>query len=656
MQEDEGKQKADTDEERDSDLDEGDPEQALPELPRLVDMGPPIVRYCRKDDLFWNSVMREEDTPPPGEERMRDRKVEKYPYYRVEEPSRPARRKNEELVELEAKEARNVQDSVPQTRKGKEKADVPLGSSPKPRERSHYLETAFPSNSTAKGPTTSDAVHLSQESTPSPPPLPPRPAYHSSKLRTGSSQTTTTPRTSKDFDESVLLPVDRSMYIYRNEEGQRRLVLPSTPQQHLAMSEPSHPFWRRSPSPQPSPHREQSTGLTWNVALNRILEHELVDPAMKEGVRERIKESKRQNGDSMDRFVSAVDVGLVPNFSYPIAGSAFYDRLLTERLQQPQQEELENAYRPRTGFTVEGEPPPYEATPDIQGGSGDWPLPNQPLPNGVPPRSSSPASSLNTTYSDPTHARPSGLATTPEVALYRLLSSPSPRCSPLTTISHHERTIATQTKLIRKLHKNFDKLREKNEYLIERNIALEDEVLPKVAGWLEQAQWKVGELEVVVAGLKEEGEAVWECLAWVEGVLRSCWKREREVMGLMRGMRESVQAQGLAQGQANGLLRRLFGGRTSSQISLGPTTEGQHTHAAGSTPRGSPRAASRSSLLNSELDTLAAMTERNLKSLRGNIEEMDRMIKHCALLREKVRQFERSTKDDEPRAEGWRDV
>jgi hypothetical protein len=78
---------------------------------------------------------------------------------------------------------------------------------------------------------------------------------------------------------------------------------------------------------------QKPTILTWNSCLNAILNNATLDPAMKIVVRNRMKSSKTANGNSKDEhfFFSATEAGLVPNFSYPVTRSPFFDRLAAEK-------------------------------------------------------------------------------------------------------------------------------------------------------------------------------------------------------------------------------------------------------------------------------------------------------------------------------------
>jgi hypothetical protein len=72
------------------------------------------------------------------------------------------------------------------------------------------------------------------------------------------------------------------------------------------------------------------TALTWNMCLEQILHRESVDPNMKELVDERVRNSSTTNGHDEDHQVSIREAGLVPNSSYPVARSRFFDQLAPE--------------------------------------------------------------------------------------------------------------------------------------------------------------------------------------------------------------------------------------------------------------------------------------------------------------------------------------
>lgn len=427
------------------------------------------------------------------------------------------------------------------------------------------------------------------------------------------------PNSSKEWDESMVFPTDKALCIYHDINGNRRVILPP--------GDSSVPGFRRYVSEEHSTpnrvayEREPAT-LTWNRALNTIFQNEYVDQEMKEALRERARESKRPNGEGDEIYMNAIDVGLVPNFSYPIPGSAFYDRYAADQSRNEEEVDERNTEEEEMEYSSE-----------------EWPLPsdhrgrtsstcnNDDLyedPTDTPPTSTMP---------DP-HALPSGLPTAGELQAYRVLLNPShssPSCS-ATKLRHHEGTIATQAKLIRKLHTIVDVLRETNEDLVERRV-------PDMAMKLDQKNMNIADLEVMTSALYEEVIDLRAAVDFGHKVLGECWAREWEMWRTVEDIKHRKK-------RHKGLFKEIFNSR-NGKAHPGLGEEGD-IFVGGAEPSGSQGALShmlgwpsfhkrntnptlrsnisKASLSKTEIDTLEAMAEQNLRILREDVTDMLALI------------------------------
>ncbi|ORY19412.1 hypothetical protein BCR34DRAFT_552004 [Clohesyomyces aquaticus] len=333
---------------------------------------------------------------------------------------------------------------------------------------------------------------------------------------------------------------------------------------------------------------------------------------MIEAIVDRISESTTTNHNEPSP-VSAVDLGLVPDFSRPIGWGSFYDR-----------------------YGVAG------ITPEdlYSSSSSDSPdtdsLGSQtPLPNGVPPsrpstRSPNPNPSPSSTLPAraPSHSRPTGL---PPLNLANGLSTPtllspdppSPPLSQTYASLFQESTLATQTQLIHDLHTIIDDLRARNQNLEERT-------LPQLESLVERHSVRIEELEALVGALDEEVGDLRAVLDWCGGLLRRAWEREEEVVGWCDGVEERRR-------EARGLMRlvlQTLGKRNTWGTVLAKVGKSM------SARRGSRNVSETIKLENlesgaelqnqvlgrTELGDVAWLAERNLRMLKEEIEGMADLV------------------------------
>jgi len=388
--------------------------------------------------------------------------------------------------------------------------------------------------------------------------------------------TTSVSALSTEFNPFILLPTDRPIYVYLNEEGDRRQVFPYG-QVHAQEEEQTHSeettiSSQRIPSPYPVPRplrtrnaKTQSTpqdniellplSPTWNAVLNKILQNEHIDSSTVERVRGRARTSARRNGDGENSSINAIDVGLVPNFSKPNAAAEWNDRWFAEKRFQGQDKEwLENAYRPPSASTTSTVRNWLQQLKEKYGSDeeGVEEADNPPLNYILNGRggSSVSTSTTATTYSDPTHTRPSGLATSSEVAAYLLQNPRSHSASPTTLHHQHEKTLATQANLICTLHKKIDRLTRKIAYY-------EETMVPELVGKFDTVQTWTAEYNEVYVAMEKENEELWAMVDFSRKVLKLCWEREAEVERMVKKIRSRKVERGNMQ--------RLFGVKTKNE-------------------------------------------------------------------------------------------
>jgi hypothetical protein len=351
------------------------------------------------------------------------------------------------------------------------------------------------------------------------------------------------------------------------------------------------------------------TALTWNTVIGRILNSGHVDPAMVDIIQQRhddMLHDDSRNSDDSD-LISMRQIGLVPNFSRPLAGAPFFDRfaaLETDASIAPSVSSL----KPLT--------------------NGDLTQ----LPNGV-----------SGTSTPSSHALPSGL--TPPNELHVLLpSTTSPPLSPTTQITRHESMIALQTRLIKSLHETIDSLRERNE-------DLEENVIPRITQRLADTSGNLEKQQSTILRLLKELVDLKVCIDFGNRLLSGCWVRERELWCRMRKLRdkrkrnnncmkglfemmekrkardESIslkeyesEAFGLAMNQSTPSFAEHLGQQSKERHDS--STRDQDTRV-GSLVRGN------AIVSRNELDALVRFAEQNLKFLKEDIAEMVRLVQNC---------------------------
>jgi hypothetical protein len=363
-----------------------------------------------------------------------------------------------------------------------------------------------------------------------------------------------------------------------------------------------------SPRPSSSPTSVNSTTLTWNLCPNKILHHDAVDPEIKQRVKKRVQRSHTTNGDGAGAhfYVAAAEAGLVPNFSYPVAGSAFYNREVqeTEPLthvadfgaadQATGRDDAESAHSALQsqdlGFDFNFNIPDDLPTP---------PSPKSYHSTTLSNNSTSPTSafiSRQTTPADPDVTQRLNTLLTEVLSPSELdllnsiiASSPSnpPPLPPSTTTS--TRVDISQTH-IRLAHSLYTLLM----HLQDRISHLEDSLLPQLSTVLERKTFTIDVLSVLELNLSARIEELKTAVDFGNKIVAGCWGREYEMMRTLVGVRESRRE------ERGGVWKRIFG-------------------CGGDERRWRGR----------EIDSLVLMAEQNVKILREDVDDMVSRVEKC---------------------------
>ncbi|KAH9879078.1 hypothetical protein J1614_002513 [Plenodomus biglobosus] len=396
--------------------------------------------------------------------------------------------------------------------------------------------------------------------------------------------------------------------------------------------------------------------LTWNSVLNQILANDAVDPIMKERVHERVEASPLTNGIGHgEHAVTAQAAGLVPKFSHPIQGSAFYSR-------------------------TDVEPPMRSYDVHESHNIGEYiKEPTSNLPNGVPySNSSTPsAGSSNTLYRPPSPAPslPADLKTllttnlTPsELRLYSRLvglpcRSPSPPWplpppSP-STIAPTTSPTPLHARLTHTLHTLLLNLQDRTTYL-------EEDLIPRLGQHLEANTAEITTLRDTLGFQDEQIRELKYCVDYASGVLRGCWVREWEVWRTLSQIRRRRLARA-------GALRRCFSRRLRRQVG-GLVVEEERDvqrgmpdwYSGGVEGRGASvfagwdegdRAVERRGLAEKELDALMLMAKQNVEILKVDMEEVGYMMREFLRGVGKAKERGAGPRDEKEEMNGkWRDV
>lgn len=360
------------------------------------------------------------------------------------------------------------------------------------------------------------------------------------------------------------------------------------------------------------------TALTWNAALNRILHNDAVDPDLKQRVRERIKSSKTRNGDGEGEYlyVAAPEAGLVPNFSYPVAASVFYDRNVAAASPVPSASAGGNDKQERKIATTTPQSQNFDfgfnfaddvSSPSLTSfrtyastSSLFWDKTTSPtslLPSRRP--------SVNTDVHNRLNALLAETLNQSELTLLNAI---------LATTSN---TATSSPILLRLIHNLYILL----THLQDRALHLEDTLLPQLGAILEH---KTLAIDVLSVGIQNFGDQITQLKTTVDfgnKILAGCWMREYEMWRTLTSIREAR--------------RRAWWNVRRSRVAQGVL---------------SPDAGQR--FLGRELDAIVLMAEQNVGILREDVEDMVDMVEKVEACQRAFVAFPAVEKEDG----SWRDV
>jgi hypothetical protein len=382
-----------------------------------------------------------------------------------------------------------------------------------------------------------------------------------------------------------------------------------------------------------------SVMMTWNMYLNDILKNEAVDPAMKQAVIKGVKDSVAINdtGEGDYFHITTHEAGLVPNFSYPVAGAEFYDRVDT--VESPPLPLTNGLHRNAEGGPEKADRVQWQAfdfsAKRLNGILTPSPaFPPTPSPSPSPVRSTS----SENTSSDTLYHRPSlpseemislrinkllaEVLSLSELNLYHSNLSNLPHPPPSPQLNAHlprESPLPTSTRLTQSLHSLL-------HHLQDRVIYFEDNLLLSLGTALETKTFTIDVMSVEVQNLGDQIREMKAAVDFSTKILAHCWVREFEVWRTLEGMRRK-----------RALRRRLWWGRLMGWKWSKGSDDGVYS------PRDSER------LKNGELNAMALMAEQNVQILR---EDVDDMAERIEVLKRKFVAFPVVEREER----SWRDV
>ncbi|KAH7076675.1 hypothetical protein BKA63DRAFT_602434 [Paraphoma chrysanthemicola] len=621
--------------------------RSLPPLPVIKDAGPPTANRYANSDIFWNSVMVEADdneeivwkTPKKASltRRYTDRsKTTEIKPRDVASPQRPAQHMTSggnNALASQAKSPKHKQDKARSLQRlqrnlsyGKERADNDLTVMMFTRPDYTYRHDA--------------------------------PVPHSERplepLSPGTQQ----------WDEFMDFPTDTSLHKYPVEAESSSAV----PERARSPPELAYILEERHQLPAAGinhagvpPSQEgpiNSTSLTWDIALNRIINHEAVDPGARNAIRDRVKSEKSKGGRDDKDFPLAptAEAGLVPNFSYPIAAAALYDHFATNQSQNPlingvggeQSKQVEVSER----SPVHGEPQPSKSL--LNGISSSSSSVDTDDSLNRPPRSpdwtevvpqrvknllrevltASELSLCNEIIKAASTSSTLTPPTTPGDGTDHTASSTIDIDSMQTQLNAHAHINSTSPSLLRlvvKLHTLLHHLQDRATYL-------EDNLLPILGTALERKTFTIDVLSIEIQNLGNQIHELKTAVDFGNKVLAGCWLREYEVWRTLVTIRKKRE-----QRMGKRLLRRLTGRRNRiADGVMSPLVSNMNDK--------ENMVMGKRVLSKTELDALIVMAEQNVQVLREDVDDMVEQVEKC---KRGVKAFE---KVPTPEEGSWRDV
>lgn len=392
--------------------------------------------------------------------------------------------------------------------------------------------------------------------------------------------------------------------------GQLNIVFEESPRTHQSFNGiqeekdlPDLPLEHQSLTPSSSQVSRKTPPLTWNACLNKVLGHGSVDQDMVARVEERVKSSTTTNGDGayQQSHVSTIGAGLVPNFSYPIVSSPFYDRISAAQSPPPT---LTNGVSPSPLAKVDNEPDQHTSTATNRSLDFDFDFPKTPSAPSSP--SCSPSSSTSDSlYRAPTPPSTSTTRRRLDALLTEILTpSELDLCETVLRPPLHSppRLDPLPTRLTLSLHRALI-------HLQDRVLHLEDSLLPQLGTALEKKTYTIDVLSVEVRNLDVQIRELKLALDFGNKIIAGCWVREYEVWRTLLGIRERRRRKDWW---------RWWNSKKVEDGVLSPV-EGGEASMTGEELR----------LRNGEVEALISMARQNVEILREDVDDMVEKVERC---------------------------
>lgn len=395
------------------------------------------------------------------------------------------------------------------------------------------------------------------------------------------------------------------------------------------------------------------TGLNWQRALRGVLTSPSLSHEILDTVQTRLSGTNLRDTDGIvmpNNVPSPQDIGLVPNFSYPIEAAAFYDREIDDEVDDHQGDNRSSTY----SFHGTG----------VEGG--------EKLTNGIIPENEKVERLTNGVhYHIPLESRIDSPIYSPPTP--SLTPSPPPQGRHRTRSSFESHIHPTQVVQIQKMQKELEALRKRNEQL--------EEALPLLQQKLDSQSLSTKYNLNTIDALREEVVDLKIALDYGNKALGACFTREWSLVQTIKDIRDNMDKQttGRYDTLRKNLLKRPWHKKPKldEDLKTGKLPEGYEWDMFGKGPdppgsedvwkhlpnlsscsqhslrsQGGQRSDSTMAISKPEIETVASMAEHNLKMLHDCIHEMMRLVQGC----KNRATFTGIQKVRTPTPGSWRDV
>jgi hypothetical protein len=580
-----------------------------PELPVIGDRGPPTANRYTDADMFWNSIMDEADG------------IEK-DWVLVGRPRRsPSKVNSSQLQDIgeadtsDYGESRMASENIKQ--QDGETAASKVAAARKRRQDSFKRLERNISYGRERADNDVKVMFYTTPDYDKPPANSPQPPRPSEPLSPGT----------RAWDNFMDFPSNNSAETHSTASAQssgfvESSTAPSAPLNAIQEEKelPAIPVLHHKSSPSSSQTSlDSSIMMTWNMCLNDILRNEAVDLAMKQAVIERVKDSITTNGTGeVEHFrVSIREAGLVPNFSYPIVGGEFYDRVAA--VEAPPLPITNGIHKDAEREQGKGEPEHvhlHNFAFGLKQPNGFLTPSLAPTPTPTPSASPFPSSSSENSHNDTLYRRSSPPSSEKvNIRINKLLTevlspselnlctsalstpaiTPTPQCK--TPSPTPQSSLPTSTRLTQSLHSLL-------HHLQDRVLYFEDNLLPPLGAALETKTFTIDVMSVEIQNLGDQIREMKATVDFSTRILAHCWLREYEVWRTLEGIRRERR-----------LRRRLWWGRLMGW----KWSRGKED---GDGDVFSPVTKMDGKLKNGEVDAMVLMAEQNVQILREDVDDM----------------------------------